>query len=377
MSSFVLSDVSVIYSYTLTEASEAVVVIDSVIFQLVNVNINHSSLGNGNIARRKVRKADYVDGCAVTTSYTAMRLVGAIGTFNKVVFSNVDTGALFIDGGNIIFDNVEFKNNVIPGFSGFSRLRHNAFISKTNLTIKEVKSDVDSNIFVVSAPEDTSTIIVVTRDVSLLYTPKANQFSFENDVRGKFTGEFLPCTFSVNITHSSTHIGVVPLIVENQTTAYFDLPDGIGRTIGNYTFQFMYDVGNYTFQTADFLTVVAMDKEKGDDKSKGWVVAVVLVPIVVVVGVVTVVVGIILFKRRLKNNSTGSEVKSEPQSHNEVSQNSVEKAKNDASSNYPSSNVPASDLGKEQPKSFVCDETDGEKGTDVELEVFEIEEDMV
>lgn len=322
-----IQDVEVNYTYALTDASSPPVVIENLIFAVINVNVYSESKG-------LTRLHNAADHCVITTQHTAVRLNSASGVFRNTNFSNINSGALYVKGGYVTFENVGFAQNVILHSADYPNLRHNVFFENTGVTINGIKSDVTTPegnpiLFFTTNLLDISNFTIRTGMVSLLYSPKADKFEIENidgHSRGKFVGDFLPCSYFVRFSHDNLRGSdlYLPLVVESRTAAYFDFPDNSKvSTNGNYTFFFYYTVGTNTTYTPEFtLHYIATNnnnseekpKSKGGDVSIGLVVGIVVAVVVVVVAVSVVVIFLLL----RKNNTSESKTQRQSQKTNPI-----------------------------------------------------------
>lgn len=315
-----LFEVTVEYSYTLSEDATATAplrvtgllfLFDTVIIRrgggVVAHTLSHTFSNAGTDG------TDGTDDCAHTTTHPAVLLDGASGTFCRVVFEGIDSGALSAQNGGLIFEAVRFTGNKIGSFgSGYVDLRHNAFFKNISLIFHDtVQSDVSSsnmyNLFFTTTDGDNTTFSLpaeLVSDMSLLFSPIASSIQITEDSGsrlGTFTGAFVGCTYAVKVSRDGVLVGGMglnlPLTVVSPTKATITLPADALLDNGTYEFEFVYTVGSFTgnpFPKATLLVSNPLPFPPEDPNNNNNNIIIIIAVVVSVVVVLLVVVGIVV-----------------------------------------------------------------------------------
>jgi hypothetical protein len=262
--------------------------------------VNGGMLDNG-------KKLDNADDsiCAARTNNPGLLLTNFIGNVSKCSFANINTGAIVINGGNVILDGVVFTNNSISRPAGFVNLRHNIFISNgAELAVKGVEVDTQNSYFIYTAENSG---VVVNNVESPLFVPVFESAQPSSLMEGDttpfvFTGGYLyPCGLYFNfyrddITNSQP--APISLNVPDETTATVTLPNNLFLGGGRYFGYFVYGPG-LKLRTPPVELLVGSASSEGKGGSAGLVVGIVIA-IIAVVAVLFVVMFFLAWRYRIQ-----------------------------------------------------------------------------
>lgn len=332
-----LFNVHVQYGYEVGQAGLSPISIQTAGFNITNTIFYK---GSELLPVSTTKRMANTDDCVLPPINPAVQLVESIGTFSTVTFENFESGTLKVNGGQVTFDGVSFRRNMLSIFeAGYINMRHNAYFqnNSTRVMIKGqgITSDVQTgeapgipNLFFSVSPADEVGFfdglggILKSTEYSLLYAASIMKGKVEGEGnlrRITFEGDFVPCTYTVGVYRPRQATGTlpthVPLQVTSNVSASIDFSTNNFPEDGNYTFDLHYKVGGgsnaWTWTSVPVLpvTVTTTPGNSNSNSSDGngnnnklstpLLLVVIIVPVVVfIVAVVVIIIVILYFKRK-------------------------------------------------------------------------------
>jgi hypothetical protein len=157
----ILHNVRVLYTGTLIVPVINFTQIEKYSFNLTDIRRIEST------ERKSERKSNSEDVCGVNTSAPAVLLSDSVGVIYRSSFTNINTGAIVVSGGNLTLARIQFTNNIIEtaAIGEHSNIRHNLYYTMgASVTAVNIGTDTGKSWFF-SSDENNGYNMLINPDV--------------------------------------------------------------------------------------------------------------------------------------------------------------------------------------------------------------------
>lgn len=259
--------------------------------------------------------------CGVRPTSPGLLLMGSSGTISKSSFMGISTGAILIDGGGVVLEDVSFTSNFITRLTNFPGLRHNMFVSNgAEVNFTSIKVDTGESNFVYVS-DDNSGSVINGLDVPLFVPSLLSSHSSGITSPGDFTtttivllgSSLYPCGRLTLTLYKDIPSNIIAqqinVMVADESTATVSIPSSLleEKGGGKYYVYLVYGAG-YETEAVEILKEGKGDSSSSDNKTNvvGLVVGIIIAVVAVIAVIVVVVVFLVWRHNEIKKRTTES-----------------------------------------------------------------------